>query len=59
MDSQYQLPKKRYYLGRFDDINKAVAARKLGEQRLHDPVIMQYWDTLTPKKQREYLLWIE
>ena len=51
--------KKRYYLGRFDDINKAVHARKLGEQRLHDPVIMEYWDSLTPKKQREYLVHIQ
>lgn len=51
--------KKRYYLGRYDDINKAVNARKLGEQRLHDPMIMQYWDTLTPKKQREYLVHIQ
>ena len=51
--------KKRYYLGRFDDINKAVNARKLGEQRLHDPVIMEHWDTLTPKKQREYLVHIQ
>ena len=47
--------KRRYYLGRFDDINKAVAARKLGEQRLHDPVILRYWNALTPKRQQEYL----
>lgn len=50
--------KKRYYLGRYDDINKAIDARKRGEERLHDPVIMQHWDTLTPHRQREYLVHI-
>ncbi len=51
--------KKRYYLGRYNDINKAIDVRKRGEERLHDPMITQYWDTLTPKKQREYLVYIQ
>lgn len=47
--------KKRYYLGFFTDINDAIRARKEGEARIHDPVIMEHFQNLTPERRKEFI----
>ena len=47
--------KKRYYLGYFRDIEDAGRARKEGEARLHDPVVMEYFQNLTPERKKEFI----
>ena len=38
--------KKRYYLGFFTNIDDAIRARKEGEARIHDPMIMEHFQNL-------------
>lgn len=47
--------KKRYHLGSFKDINDAIRARKEGEAKMHDPVILEYFQNLTPEKKKEFV----
>ena len=47
--------KKRYYLGFFKEKEDAIRARKEGEKRIHDPVIMEYYGNLTPDKKKEFV----
>lgn len=47
--------KKRYYLGIFKDKEDAIRARKEGETRIHDPIIMEYFLNLTVDKKREFV----
>ena len=51
--------KKRYYLGFFDDINDAIRARKEGEARIHDPVIMEHFQNLTPERKKEFVEYLK
>lgn len=46
--------KKHYHLGRFRDKSEAIRARKEAEARLHDPVILEYWETLTDERRNEF-----
>ena len=46
--------KKRYYLGGFKNIKDAAQARRQAEIRLHDPIILEYYSSLTPEKQKEF-----
>lgn len=46
--------KKHYRLGSFRKIDDAVRARREAEARLHDPVILEYWDTLTEDRKQEF-----
>ncbi len=46
--------KKHYRLGSFRKIEDAIRARKEAEARLHDPVILEYWDTLTEDRKQEF-----
>ncbi len=46
--------KKHYRLGTFRKIEDAVRARREAEARLHDPVILEYWDTLTEDRKNEF-----
>lgn len=47
--------KKRYYLGFFKDKEAAIRARKEGEARIHDPVIMEHFQNLTPERKKEFI----
>lgn len=47
--------KKRYHLGFFEDIDDAIRARKEGEEKLHDPVIMEHFQNLTPESKKEFI----
>lgn len=51
--------KKRYFLGSFWDIEDAIKARKEGEAKLHDPVIMEYFANLTPDKKKEFIEYLK
>lgn len=51
--------KKRYYLGAFKDINDAIRARKEGEARNHDPVIMKYFANLTPERKKDFIEYLK
>ena len=47
--------KKRYRLGSHKDINDAIRARKEAERRLHDPVILEHFQNLTPERKKEFI----
>ena len=47
--------KKRYYLGSFKEIESAIRARKEGEERIHDPAIMEHFQNLTPERKKEFI----
>lgn len=47
--------KKRYYLGFFTNIDDAIRARKEGEARIHDPMIMEHFQNLTPERRKEFI----
>lgn len=46
--------KKRYYLGSFKNKEDAIRARKGGEAKIHDPVIMEHFQNLTPERKKEF-----
>lgn len=46
--------KKHYNLGLHKDKSAAIRARRAAEARLHDPVILEYWDSLTEKRKKEF-----
>ena len=52
--AQISFQKKRYHLGLFKDINDAIRARKFAEERIHDPIVIQYWDNLTDTRKNEF-----
>jgi len=43
------------YLGFFTNIEDAIRARKEGEARIHDPVIMEHFQNLTPERKKEFI----
>ena len=47
--------KKRYRLGSHKDINDAIRARKEAERRLHDPVVLEHFQNLTPERKKEFI----
>lgn len=47
--------KKYYNLGLHRDLHATVRARNTAEARLHDSVIMQYWDSLTDARKAEFI----
>ena len=53
--ARIQFQKKTYYLGSYRDINQAISARKRAERELHDPIIMENWESMTPAAQRKFL----
>ncbi len=53
--AKIQFQKKTYYLGSYQDINQAISARKRAERELHDPIIMENWEKMTPTAQRKFL----
>lgn len=50
--------KKRYYLGSYRDIEDAVKELRLGEERLHDPEIMERLEDLTAEKKTEFMAYL-
>lgn len=46
--------KRRYFLGSFSDKKRAIEARKEAEQRLHDPIIEEYWNNLTEESRKRF-----
>ena len=50
--------KKRYNLGYFRDIEDAVKERRLAEERLHDPEIMERFGDLTAERKTEFLAYL-
>lgn len=46
---------KRYYLGVFKDKDDAIRARKAGEAKIHDPIVMEYFANLTPERKKEFV----
>ena len=46
--------KKHYNLGLYREKNEAIRARCLAEEKLHDPVILEYWDSLTEERKKEF-----
>ena len=46
--------KKHYNLGIFKDKPVAIRARRVAEAKLHDPVILEYWDSLTEERKKEF-----
>lgn len=51
--------KKRYYLGSYRDIEDAVKERRLAEERLHDPEIMERFEDLTEERKAEFLAYLQ
>lgn len=51
--------KKRHYLGSFEEKEDAICARKEGEAKLHDPVIMKHFDKLTPERKKEFIAYMK
>lgn len=51
--------KKRYFLGTFNEKEKAVKARKNAERKFHDPLIVEKWDSLTEKAKKKYLEYLQ
>lgn len=51
--------KKRYYLGSYRDIEDAVKERRLTEERLHDPEIMERFEDLTEERKAEFLAYLQ
>lgn len=47
--------KKRYFLGSYKDKEKAVNARKTAEQKFHDTLIVEKWDSLTEQAKQKYM----
>ena len=54
-DAYISFQKKQYRLGSFKDFLYAVKARKRAEERLHDPIILQYWDSLTDARKSDFI----
>lgn len=50
--------KKRYNLGSFSSMEKAVEVRKNAERRLHDPVVMENLDRLTDRSREKFLAYL-
>ena len=50
--------KKHYNLGLHKKLHDAVRARKEAEERLHDPIIMAYWDNLTEERKAEFTAYL-
>ena len=46
--------KRHYNLGTFKHKSDAVRARMVAEAKLHDPVILEYWDSLTEERKKEF-----
>lgn len=46
--------KKRFHLGSFKDKEDAIRVRKEAEAKIHDPVILAYWDNLTEERKLEF-----
>lgn len=46
--------KKRFFLGSFKEKSDAIRARKEAEAKIHDPVILSYWDNLTEERKQEF-----
>lgn len=53
--AKIQFQKRTYYLGSYQDINQAIHARKRAERELHDPIIIENWESMTPAAQRKFL----
>ena len=51
--------KKRYYLGSYRDIEDAVKERRLAEERLHDPEIIERFGDLTEERKAEFLAYLQ
>ena len=54
-----EFQKRRYYLGSFQDLYRAVEARKAAERHLHDPIVREMWGNMSPNAQRKYLDYLE
>ena len=52
------LKNKRYYLSSYRDIEDAVKERRLAEERLHDPEIMERFGDLTAERKTEFLAYL-
>ena len=50
--------KKRYWLGTFENREDAIAARKLAEKRLHDPILMEEMDQLTEESKHKFVSYL-
>ena len=50
--------KKRYNLGYFHDIEDAVKERRLAEERLHDPEILERIGDLTEERKAEFMAYL-
>ena len=50
--------KRRYNLGLFKDIHGAIKVRKIAEERIHDPIVLQYWDNLTDVRKSEFIYYL-
>lgn len=46
--------KRHYNLGMFKEKPAAIHARREAEAKLHDPVILEYWDSLTEERKKEF-----
>lgn len=51
--------KKRYFLGSFPEKEQAIKARKLAEQKLHDPVVIENWGQITEASRAFFSAYIE
>jgi len=45
---------KHYFLGSYKEKVKAIDARRRAEERLHDPIILEYWESLTNDRKIEF-----
>ena len=50
--------KKRYRLGSFKDLESAATARRNAEAKLHDPIVLQYWDNLTDARKSDFIAYL-
>jgi len=58
-ESYISFKKKRYRLGQFKDINDAIRIRKEAEKKLHDPIVLEHFQNLTPERKKEFLEYVK
>ena len=51
--------KKRIYLGSFKEKEEAIRVRKAAEARLHDPVILENWNSLSEKGKEKWKKYVK
>lgn len=51
--------KKKYRLGSYRNLSDAIKAREEAERRLHDPIVEELWERMTPNSQGKFLEYLK